>query len=109
MYHLLLVCGLLVLAFGVLISRYPMRVVYPILALIPISTFLIASTHEYFRGIQQFNHQLLHVAYDSSYALSLLGLLVILRGIIKRKPIALIAAATCLAGVPLSVLWITQP
>lgn len=109
MYHLLLVCTFLVLAFGILISRYPTRVVYPILASIPISTFLVASTHEYFRGIQQFNHQLLHVAYDSSYALSLLGLLVILRGIIKRKPIVLIAVTTCLAGVPLGWLWITQP
>jgi hypothetical protein len=109
MYRLLLVSSFLVIAFGILLLRYRVEVVYPLLASIPISVFLIGIAHESVSGIQQFNHQLLHVAYDSSYALSLIGLSVILRGVIKRKSIILIAAATCLAGIPLGYLWIAQP
>ena len=53
-------------------------------------------------GIQQFNHQLLHVAYDSSYALSLLGICLILRAVIKRKRMITVFVATPLAGIPLA-------
>jgi hypothetical protein len=109
MYHLFPVVCFLVIAFGILLRRYRVEVVYSLLASIPIIIFLIAIAHESVRGIQQINHQLLHVAYDSSYALSLLGLSVILRGVIKRKSIIRIAAATCLAGIPLGYLWIAQP
>lgn len=72
--HLVLVTCLIALAFGVLVLRHPLEVAYVLLAWFPALTFLIAIAHEFVRGIQQFNHQLLHVAYDSSYALSLLGI-----------------------------------
>lgn len=102
MYHLLLVTCLVAVAFGVLVLRHPLEVAYVLLAWFPAITFLIAMAHEFVRGIQQFNHQLLHVAYDSSYALSLLGICLVLRAILKRKRRISVLAATAVAGIPLA-------
>ena len=109
MYHLVLVTCLVAFAFGVLLLRYAVEIAYTLLAWLPIVTFLIAIAHEFVRGIQQFNHQLLHVAYDSSYALSLLGICLILRAVIKRKRMLVVLAATLIAAVPLGFVFITQP
>ena len=102
MHHLLLATCLVAVAFGVLVLRHPLEVAYVLLAWFPALTFLIAMAHEFVRGIQQFNHQLLHVAYDSSYALSLLGICLVLRAILKRKRRISILAATAVAGIPLA-------
>jgi uncharacterized membrane protein YbaN (DUF454 family) len=102
MYHLLLVTCLVAIAFGVLVRRYAVETGYTLLAWFPTVTFLIAAAHEFVRGIQQFNHQLLHVAYDSSYALSLLGICLILRAVIRRKRMIVVLAATLIAGIPLA-------
>jgi hypothetical protein len=75
----------------------------------PVCAFLIAVGHEFARGIQQFNHQLLHVAYDSSYVLSLLGICLILRAVIKRKRKILVLAAILVAAIPLGYILATQP
>jgi len=107
--HLLLTCCLLVIAFGVLIRRHTIEVVYWSLASFPALTFIVGITDQYLRGIQQFNHQLLHVAYDSSYLLLLLGIILVLRAILKRRLILLIAAGTCIAGIPLGYIFLTQP
>ena len=102
MHHVVLVTCLVAVAFGVLVLRHPLEVAYVLLAWFPAVTFLIAMAHEFVRGIQQFNHQLLHVAYDSSYALSLLGICLVLRAILKRKRRVSILAATAIAGIPLA-------
>ena len=109
MYHLVPVTCLVLLAFGVLVLRYRVEVAYILLAGFPALTFLIAIAHESLRGIQQFNHQLLHVAYDSSYALSLLGICLILRAVIKRNRRILVLAATLIAAIPLVHIFITPP
>lgn len=109
MYHLIPVTSLIALAFGVLILRHRAEVAYSLLAGFPIVTFLIAIVHEFARGIHPFNHQMLHVAYDSSYALSLLGICLILRAVIKRKRMILVFSATLIAAIPLSYIFITQP
>jgi hypothetical protein len=102
MYHLVLVTCLVGIAFVVLVRRHAVETAYTLLAGFPTVTFLIAIAHELVRGIQQFNHQLLHVAYDSSYALSLLGICLILRAVIKRKRMIVVLAATLIAGLPLA-------
>jgi len=107
MYHLVLVTCLVALAFGVLVLRHPVEIAYVLLAWFPGATFLIAMAHEFVRGIQQFNHQLLHVAYDSSYALSLLGICLVLRAILKRKRMISVVAATFIAAIPLAHIFIT--
>ena len=109
MHHLIPVTCLVVVAFVVLVLRYRVEVGYSLLAGVPVVTFLVASAHEFVRGIQQFNHQLLHVAYDSSYALSLLGICLILRAVIKHKPIILVLPATLIAAIPLSYIFTSQP
>lgn len=109
MYHLIPVTCLVAFAFGVLVVRYRVEVAYGLLAGFPTLTFLIAIAHEFARGIQQFNHQLLHVAYDSSYALSLLGICLMLRAVIKRKQILFVLATTLIAAIPLSYIFTTQP
>lgn len=109
MYHLLLVSCLVAIAFGVLVLRHPAEIAYILLAWFPVVIFLIAFGHEVLYGIRQFNHQLSHVAYDSSYALLLLGICVILRGVTKRKRIFIVLAATFISGMPLGFIFITQP
>jgi hypothetical protein len=109
MYHLIPVTCLVVFAFGVLVLRHPVEIAYALLAWFPAFTFLIAIAHELVRGIHQFNHQLLHVAYDSSYALSLIGISLLLRTVIKRKRMILVFAATLIAAIPLAHIFITQP
>lgn len=109
MYHLLLVSCVVAIAFGVLVLRHPVETAFLLLAWFPTVIFLIAFGHEVLYGIKQFNHQLLHVAYDSSYALLLLGVCVILRGVIKRKRMYLVLAATFISGMPLGFIFLTQP
>lgn len=109
MYHLVPIACFVVVAFGVLVLRHRVEVAYTLLAWFPAFIFLIAIAHELVRGIHQFNHQLLHVAYDSSYALSLLGICLILRAAIKRNRRILVLAATVLAAIPLAHIFITQP
>lgn len=109
MYHLVLVTCLVAIAFGFLVLRHEVERAYVLVAWFPGVAFLIAIVHESVRGIEQFNHQLLHVAYDSSYALLLLGICLILRAVIKRKRMIVVLAATAIAGVPLAYIFITQP
>jgi len=109
MNHLLPVTCFVVFAFGVLVLRHRVEVAYTLLAWFPALVFLIAFAHEFVRGIHQFNHQLMHVAYDSSYALSLLGICLILRAVIKRKQRLLVLAATLLAAIPLAYIFFMQP
>lgn len=106
--HLLLVSCVVFVAFGVLVLRHAAEIAYVLLAWFPTLIFLIAIGHEFVRGIQQFNHQLLHVAYDSSYALLVLGICIILRGVIKRKRIQFVLAATLVAGIPIGYIFVTH-
>ena len=109
MHHLLPVTCFVVFAFGVLVLRHRVEVAYTLLAWFPALVFLIAFAHEFVRGIHQFDHQLMHVAYDSSYALSLLGICLILRAVIKRNQRILVLAATLLAAIPLAYIFFMQP
>ena len=109
MYHLVPVTCLVLLAVGVLVLRYPVERAYVLVAGFPVCVFLIAIAHEFVRGIQQLNHQLFHVAYDSSYVLSLLGICLILRALIKRKRKILVLIATLIAAIPLSYIFTTEP
>ena len=108
MYHLLLTFCLIIVGFVVLTRRYPVETVYSSLASVPALFFFAGIADEYFRGIQQINHRVLHVAYDSSYALLLIGIILLLRAILRRRLIVLIVAATCIAGVPLGYIFITS-
>ena len=109
MHHLLPVCGLIIITFGVLTRRYSVEKAYWLLVSFPTLIFVVGMADETLRGIQQLNHQLLHVAYDSSYALLLLGLILLLRAVLKRKLIILVAAGTLIAGIPLAHVVITRP
>ena len=109
MHHLLLVCCLIVITFGVLTRLYSLEKAYWLLVSFPTLFFLVGMADESLRGIQQLNHRLLHVAYDSSYVLLLLGILLLLRAVLRRKLIILVAAGTVIAGIPLAHIFITQP
>ena len=108
MFHLVLVTCLVLLAFAVLVPRHPVEIAYVLLAWFPALIFLIAMAHVFVRGIQQFNHQLLHVAYDSSYALALLGICLTLRAVLKRRRVIVVVVATIVAGIPLGHILATQ-
>jgi hypothetical protein len=109
MHHLVPITCWVLLAFGVLVLRYQVETAFILIAGFPALTFIIAVAHEFVRGIQQFNHQLFHVAYDSSYALSLVGICLILRAVIKRKRMIHVLAATLIAAIPLGYIFATQP
>ena len=108
MHHLLPVCIFVVITFFLLTRRYSVEKSYWIFVSAPTVLLLAALADESFRGIQQINHQLLHVAYDSSYALLLLGLILLLRAVLKRRLIIRVAAGTCIAGIPLGHILITH-
>lgn len=108
MHHLLPVCILVVITFFLLTRRHSAERSYSLLVSVPTVLLLIALGDESFRGIHQINHQLLHVAYDSSYTLLLLGLILLLRAVLKRRLITLIATGTCIAGIPLGHIFITH-
>ena len=108
MFHLLLTGCLIVITIGVLSIRYPVERIYPLTAPFPTLIFIVGVVDEYFRGIQKFNHQTLHLAYDSSYLLLLLGIILVLRAILKRKLKILLLLGTCIAGIPLSYIFITH-
>lgn len=109
MYHLVPSTCLVLLAFAVLVRQYCVQRAFILLAGFPTLTFIVAITHEFVRGMRQFNHQLLHVAYDSSYALLLVGLCLILRAVIKRKRMIHVLVATLVAAIPLGYIFTTQP
>lgn len=106
---MILVSCLVLFAFGIMLLRHPVELAYLALAWFPLLTFLIAVAHESVTGIHQFNHQMLHVAYDSSYTLLLLGICLVLRGVIRRREIKAVLAATILAGIPLGHIYLTAP
>ena len=108
MYHLLFTCCLIAITLGMLTRQYRVETVYSLLVPIPTLLFFVGMIDEYFRNIQQFNHQLLHVAYDSSYALLLVGIILVLRSVLKRTRRILVVAGTCIAGIPLGHLYLTQ-
>ena len=108
MFHLFLTGCLVAITIGTLIRRYPIERVYWLLAPFPTLVFLVGIVDEYFRGIQKFNHQTLHLAYDSSYLLLLVGIILVLRAILKRKLRVLLLIGTCIAGLPLSYIFITH-
>ncbi|HXQ38869.1 MAG TPA: hypothetical protein VN843_33005 [Anaerolineales bacterium] len=108
MYHLLFTCCLIVITLGMLTRRYPVEAAFSLLVPFPTLLFFAGLVDEYFRNIQQFNHQLLHVAYDSSYALLLVGIVLVLRAVLKRTRRILVVAGTCMAGIPLGHLYLTQ-
>jgi len=105
MYHLLPTSLVVLISFVVLTRRYTVETAYWLLASLPTDIFLIGMVDEYVRGIQQINHRLLHFAYDSSYALLLLGIMLVLRAVLKRKSRMLVAAGTCVAGIPIACLF----
>ena len=109
MHHLLLVCGLIVITFGVLTRRYSVEKAYWLLVSFPTLIFIVGTADESLRGIQQLNHQMLHVAYDSSYVLLLLGIILLLRAVLKRKLIIFVATGAVIAGLPLAHIFLTRP
>lgn len=108
MFHLLLTGCLIAITFGVLILRYPIERIHLLTAPFPTLIFLVGIVDEYFRGIQKFNHQTLHLAYDSSYLLLLVGIILVLRAILKRKLRVHLLTGTGIAGIPLSYIFITH-
>jgi hypothetical protein len=108
MSHLLLTGCLIIITLPVVTRRYPIETVYRLFAPLPTLIFLVGTIDEYFRGIKQFNHQVLHVAYDSSYVLLLVGIILVLRAVLKRNLTILIVAATCIAGIPLGYIFISH-
>ena len=106
---LIVVCCLIGVVFGLLARRYPVEKAYWSLVSFPALILLVALLDELLRGIQQLNHQLLHVAYDSSYALLLLGLILLLRAVLRRKPVILVVTGTLIAAIPLAHIYVTQP
>jgi hypothetical protein len=107
MYHLFLVTCLIAFAFGVLLMRHAVENAFTLLAWFPTVTFLIATGHEFVRGTQQFSHQLLHVSYDSSYALTLLGIGLLGRAVIIRTRMITVLIVTLVAAIPLAYIFIT--
>jgi len=102
MHHLLL-SALLILTLFVFGVRK-----YEFLSVMPLGLFLLAFAVESGAGFGQTSHALFHFAYDTSYILTVLGLLFLVRSILKKRRIAVVCSAVCLAAVPLAQLLLSS-
>ena len=104
MRHLVPTFILITILLGYLTMRYSVEVGHIILSLFPSVTYLIGFVHESIVGSAQFNHRVLHIAYDSSYILLLIGLIILLRSMVRGNFCIYIPLTTLLAAFPLTQL-----
>lgn len=105
MHHLIPIVCLIILTFCLLAKRYSFEIGYLSLCGLPIAAFGLARVI----GFRQFEHRLLHIAYDSSYILVMIGLALILQAVIRKRRVLFLLIATCFAGIPLTHILIMQP
>ncbi len=109
MHHFIPTLFLMIFALVYLAFRYSIDAAFIFTSPFPSAAYLIAYLHEIMVGLGPFNERVLHIAYDSSYILVLVGLLIALRALLTGGNFIYIAIATGLAAFPLSFLGCCCP
>ena len=108
MHHLLASFLLVAIPFALLAKCYTAEKGYYLCSWVPAGLFLLAFINDTLSGFGRIEHVLFHLAYDTSYLLTLLGLLLILRGVIKKRRVWFVVLATLVASVPIIQILIAQ-
>jgi hypothetical protein len=108
MTHILL-SGLLI-GFSTVISlrRHGAELGYLVLSWVPLALLAIARAYEILFGFQRFAEVIYHFAYDTSYILSLIGMMLLLISVFRRTPKGILLAAILLSLMPIALMMLSQ-
>ena len=106
MLHILLSVLLVGLALMMSIRRHGANGGYLILSWVPLALLVIAGGYELLFGFRRFAEVLYHFAYDTSYILSLIGIMLLLTSVLKRTSKGGLLIALMISAVPIFVLVI---
>jgi hypothetical protein len=107
MQHILL--SALLIGISLLISgnRNGIERGYLVLSPVPLALLLIAKLHELAFGFSRFAEVIYHFAYDTSYILMMVGIVLLLRAIIKKGPEKALVLGAGISAIPVVALIIS--
>ncbi len=108
MLHILLSLLLVGLALLLSIRRDGAAQGYLLLSWVPFALLVIAGGYELLFGFRRFAEVLYHFAYDTSYILSLVGIMLLLTSVLKRTSKLRLLLALMISAVPILVLILWQ-
>ena len=108
MLHILLSVFLVAVALLLSIRRHGAPQGYLILSWVPFALLIIAGGYELLFGFKRFAEVLYHFAYDTSYILSLVGIMLLLTSVLKRTSKLRLLIALMISAVPIFVLILSQ-
>ena len=108
MLHILLSILLVGPALVLSIRRHGTPQGYLVLSWVPFALLLIAGGYELLFGFKRFAEVLYHFAYDTSYILSLVGIMLLLTSVLKRTAKLSLLIAIMISAVPIFVLIFWQ-
>ncbi len=76
---------------------------------LPLTLFLVAIGGEYWYGFGWLTHVMFHLAYDASYLATLLGIVLVLNFILRRRPIFPVLVPVLSSMLPLAYLILFNP
>ena len=109
MRHLVPAAIFLAIAFFLLVRRFQITSAYFTLSWIPLVLMVVAVGDEHLYGFGWFTHVMFHLAYDTSYFLTLLGIVLVLNFILRRKSIAPVLLPIVISVTPLAYLILFNP
>ena len=108
MLHILLSVLLVGLALLLSIRRHGAPKGYLVLSWVPLALLVIAGGYECLFGFRRFAEVLYHFAYDTSYILSLVGIMLLLTSVLTRTSKLRLLIALMISAVPILVLILWQ-
>ena|SRR5262245_46247405 len=76
---------------------------------LPLVLLIVALGGEYWYGFGGFTHVMFHLAYDLSYLSTLLGIVLVLNFVLRRKPVFPVLVPILLSVLPLAYLIFFYP
>ena len=104
MRHLVPTAALLAITFLLLAKRLLVNKAYCSVSCVPIVFFLGANAIEQWYGFGWLTHVMFHLAYDTSYLLTLLGIVLVLISILHRDSVRPVLLAIFISTVPVMYL-----
>lgn len=104
MLHIFLSLLLVGLSLVISLRRYGVPIGYLTLSWVPLFLLLIASGYQTLFGFKRFAEVIYHFSYDTSYILSLTGIVLLLTSIFRRTLTASLVLAVLLSALPIFLL-----
>ena len=108
MLHILLSFLLIALALIISVRQQGAQRGYSILAWVPLALLLIATCYESAFGFKRFAEVIYHFAYDTSYILSLAGIMLLLTSVLRRTPKKMLLIGIVISAIPIFALLLSQ-